>query len=262
MLQPAEITAPAAAPPPPAVMTTFHIGSQTHFVAVFLCLMVMTAVVLMARRLLPADRESIRRRGMLIDAPGRLLGLLSLTVWISHQIWWNIPADFDAAQSLPLHLCDLAAPIGALALLTGSRVLTSCIYFWGFALCTQAFATPVVKPGPLYTEFWLFFESHTIIIGSAVYVVAVRAFRPGWADYKSASLCVLLYFVLILPLDIAMNWNYGYVGKVAAEGTVITKLGPWPWRLFSLAALVFVGFFIVWLPWLIARAISGKKASA
>lgn len=179
-----------------------------------------------------------------------MLGAIGLILWISWQFWWLSPAQFNWESSLPLHICDLGGLIASLALLTGSRTLTTLLVFWGLGLSTQAYATPVVRVGPGATEFWIFWESHTLIIGAAIYSIAVRGYRARWTkfggDLGVAFALTLVYLAVMLPLDVLTGWNYGYVGNTKPEvPTLIDKLGPWPWRLIPLGVLVLVAFGLV-----------------
>jgi uncharacterized membrane protein YwaF len=47
-----------------------------------------------------------------------MLGGAVLGVWLAIQGWYLWPANFDPAVSWPLHVCDIAALVGPLALLT------------------------------------------------------------------------------------------------------------------------------------------------
>lgn len=228
---------------------TFHQFSRTHFVTVACCALVIAAVVSIGRR---QRRLNDLARGA-ADGPGQLLGALALAHWFCLQVWWNFPARFGDDYRLPLQVCDLAGLVAGLSLLSGKRWLNTMLYFWAFALSTQAFITPIVREGPALARFWLFFESHTIIVGAAIYIVAVRGYRPLLRDYLFGVGVTLLYAAIVLPLDLLMGWNYGYIGRgKPGAPTVIDSLGPWPWRLLPFTGLVVGAMLIVWLPWVFA----------
>ncbi|MBX3386536.1 MAG: TIGR02206 family membrane protein [Phycisphaeraceae bacterium] len=242
----------------PAEFTTFEAYSATHWVTLGICLIVITIVVVAGRMMSAVGQgpspRAMRSGELTVDAPGRMLGVLGLGVWVAIQFYWVRRAVMEGpeqlAQSLPLHVCDLAGLIGAVALISGSRFWTVILYFWGIALSTQAFITPVVEKGPLFTEFWLFWESHTLIVGSAVYVVAVRGYRPTLRDVRAAFVFTFGYGVLILMVNLWQGWNYGYVGQsTPGPTTVIDQLGSWPRRLVPLGGLVALAFVAAWAPW-------------
>ncbi len=232
----------------------FEPFTSTHLAALAACFFAAIAVILTARRVRPAaplppvDPYTV-------DPAGRVLGALALSHWVAHQAWWAIPARFIAGDSLPLHMCDLTGCIAAFALLTGWRPLAVITYFWALGLSTQAFVTPVVEWGPLITEFWLFWESHTLIVGAAAYLVLVRRFRPGFRDLLLGYGALVAYAAIMMPIDLLMGWNYGYIGNIQpTTATLIDHLGPWPWRLIPMAAMSAFIMTMLWLPWAIFRA--------
>ncbi len=105
--------------------------------------------------------------------------------------------------------------------------------------------------------FWAFWLSHTIIAACAAYDVVVRGFRPGWRDLGIAVLASLIYVALVLPIDLWLGADYGFVGNPPAGIVIppfVLALGPWPQRAIILVALVPIGFVVVLLPWLAVRA--------
>lgn len=240
-------------------MLRFKTFTGPHAVALAVCTVLIAAVVVAGRRLrrepfggARTSRDARVRSGILVDPAGQMLGAIGIIMWLSWQLWWFAPAQFKWTSSLPLHICDLAGLVAALALMTGSRLLTTVLVFWGLGLSTQAYATPVVRIGPGATEFWIFWESHTFIIGSAVYCIAVRGYRAGVRDLRNIVLVTFAYLGVMLPLDVLTGWNYGYVGNAAPETeTLIDKLGPWPWRLVPLALIVNGVYLVVWLGFVI-----------
>ena len=92
------------------------------------------------------------------------LGVFGLVYWLSYNIWWN-RNGFDVTAGLPLHICGLSGAIAPLALLTLNRWLRATLYFWAFALASQAFIQPALAAGPAMLLFWWFWAQHTIILG-------------------------------------------------------------------------------------------------
>lgn len=242
-------------------LVLFEPFTTTHWAAVAACLFAATAVIITARWVRPpappppADPHTI-------DPAGRVLGALALGHWVAHQAWWAIPDRFVWEDSLPLQVCDLTGLIAALALITGRRWLTAILYFWALGLSTQAFFTPIVEWGPLVAEFWIFWESHTLIVGAAAYVLLVRRFRPRVRDLLVAYGALVAYAAIMLPIDLMTGWNYGYIGNAVPDRpTLIDRLGPWPLRLLPMAALTALIMTVLWLPWAIAhRAGTGRTA--
>ena len=103
--------------------------------------------------------------------------------------------------------------------------------------------------------FWAFWVAHTIIAACAVYDIAVLGFRPSWPDLGRAVAASAVYAVLIVPLDVWLGANYGFLGNPADPSEVppfVAALGPWPQRAIIVVAMAPLGFAVVLLPWLIA----------
>lgn len=175
-------------------------------------------------------------------------GILALRLGV---IGWNLlPARFALERSLPLQICDLAAACSALALLLERRWLLAIAYFWGLALSLQGLVQPDLAHGPATLAFWLFWLHHALIVGVAVYVVAVRGYRPSAADLRLAIAAGVAYVAVVLPVDLWLDANYGYLGRGRpAQRTLLDYLGPWPWRVGAMVALGAAVMTLLWLPW-------------
>lgn len=178
-------------------------------------------------------------------------------------IWWVAPMEFED-DVLPLHVCDIAAWVAPIALATQARWVRAWLYFWAIGLSTQAFFTPVVREGLGSAHFWLFWVGHLQIVGSAIYDVAVLGFRPRIRDLAVVVTISLVYGAVVLALDVAFGWNYGYLGASAPDSpTLIDHLGPWPLRLIPLVTLGLAAMALAWLPWaLIDRRPGGAGDAA
>ncbi|MFQ5510689.1 MAG: TIGR02206 family membrane protein [Candidatus Krumholzibacteriia bacterium] len=184
----------------------------------------------------------------------RGFAIVSLLVWIVAEGYWMLPGRFDVSYTLPIHLCDIAALLVPLALFYRKRVLITLLYFWGIGLSLQAIITPELHEGPARFEFWLFWSYHTMIVGSALYFVVARGFRPTWSDWRIAVLGSVLYLAVVFPIDVIFDYNYGFVGNMRPnQPTLIDILGPWPWRVLVMAGLGVALMLILLLPWQLRR---------
>lgn len=169
-------------------------------------------------------------------------------VWQTWSIvWWMLPANFDINESLPLHLCDFAAWVAPLALLTQNRTLRALLFFWGLGLSTQAFVSPVIGDGPLVMNFWLFWVGHTQIVGSAAYDTAVLGFRPRLHDYLAAVCVSLALMFAMMAFNLAVGTNYWFVGHASPSSpTIVDLLGPWPMRVIWMVLLALGVMALLW----------------
>jgi len=186
------------------------------------------------------------------------LGWTMLAVWFVSNLWWLWPSRFEAHRSLPLQVCDITALLAALALLTPRPWMAVLLYFWGIGMSIQALITPDLTGGPDTIWFWLFWIGHAGTVAVALYMVAVRTYRPTWRDYRFAVGAGLVYLVVVFTVDVLFGFNYGYVGDAQpGQPTVIDFLGPWPGRVVLIVILVLVAMALLMLPWHLARRRDG-----
>jgi hypothetical integral membrane protein (TIGR02206 family) len=235
----------------PSEPVTFHPFTLTHGVVVTVFIGLVCALGWLGRR------WRGRSRGRRLDVA---LALVGFAMWIIINGWWLVPGNFGIGVSLPLHICDFASLAAPAAMLWPRRWLRAIVYFWGLGLSLQGFITPDLRDGPARLGFWMFWANHYLVVGLAIYDL-FRGYRPRWRDYWIATLLGLVYVAIILPLDIALNLNYGYLGpSKPRHPSLIDHLGPWPWRVGVILALGYAVMAMMVLPWELARKFSARPA--
>ena len=227
----------------PTWWSHFSPYSLQHAVCVLVCIAIMAGIADLGRRLRNTRHANTLRL---------LVGWFGILYWIGSNTWWVFGPSYSLAQSLPLQVCDLTGLIGPLAILTRARWLRAVLYFWGLSLSVQGFIQPVLTKGASHVEFWLFWANHTVIVGTAIYDVVALGFRPRLKDFLTAVCASMIYLALIIPFDVALNVNYGYVGPddpIEHHKTVIDDMGPWPWRVVPVTALGIFAMWLLYLPW-------------
>jgi hypothetical integral membrane protein (TIGR02206 family) len=238
----------------PGAWTVFAPYGWLHGVTVLACLVLIAAPTLLARSLSKNGERALRYS----------LAAFAVGVWLAYNIWYNW-GGIDWRSGLPLQLCDINGLMAPFALVTGKRWARAALYFWTAALTVQAFIQPALIEGPAHILFWAFWIDHTVIGACAVYDVVVRGFRPTWRDLGTAVIASLLYAAVIVPVDLWLGANYGFVGNPPSGNSIppfVAALGPWPQRAIVLICLVPLGFVIVLAPWLVARALAARPAVA
>ncbi len=199
----------------------------------------------------------LRRRWSNSPRAGKLdrcLGIAALIVWAMYKVYVWLPGVRGLEYSLPLQFCDFTGLVAPLALLTSRRPLRAVLYFWGLGFSMLAFITPDLHEGLGSGRFWLFWLSHSAIVGSALYDLAGRGFRPGWRDWRIAVAAATVYVAVVAPFDAITHFDYGYVGPPGpGQPPILEALGPWPWRLAVQAILAIVALGVLLLPWEIFR---------
>ncbi|MGA0024997.1 MAG: TIGR02206 family membrane protein [Burkholderiales bacterium] len=197
-------------------MDSFRAFSITHALAVA-TLALLIVVWIAATRKAPASAGP--------SAVERALAWINLAIWFAAHLWWIIPPALDVRTTLPLQLCHVAAILASVVLLTRRRWARTLVYFWGIGLSTQAILTPSLTDPPDSIWFWGFWQQH---------------------GFRLACLATCAYLLAILPLNLLLGANYGFVGDSTPETpSIVDVLGPWPQRLVIIIALVFVAFLIL-----------------
>src|SRR5689334_20500793 len=201
-----------------------------HLIVVGVCALLLGAIARLGPRLQGKPQEWRVRQA---------LAIFALLYWVAYNTWWNWDG-LDLRTGLPLQACDVSGLLAPFALLTLNRWLRATLYFWAFAFATMAFIQPTLMDGLAHVVFWAFWIAHMTILGCAVYDIAVLGFRPGWSDLARAGAVAVGWAALVLPIDLMLGANYGYIGNPPA-GTwippLVTAFGPWPQRLVIMTAL-------------------------
>ncbi len=237
-----------SAPAEPATSTwlnSFEAFGAVHAVSVVVCAAVTVGLIALGVRLKRTSPRAERR--LRIGWIAMLIGVQGYT-----QLWWLLPSNFDPGVSLPVHFCDVAPWFAPFALLLRVRFAQTMLYFWGLALSSWAFVTPVLGVGAASTAFWLFWIGHTQIVASAFYLVFVDRYRPGRRDFVVVCLTTAVYSTIMLfTVNIPFSADYTYL---TPERSPASAVGPWPWR----APVVIIGewmlFAALWLPFQIRRS--------
>lgn len=227
-------------------MRDFRAFTMTHALVLIVCLACAALVLRVGLRL----RDTPQQRGF-----ERALGIGGVIIWITANAYGFLPAVFAWSGALPIQVCDLCALVAPIVLLQAIPPAwqRSMLYFWGIGLCTQAFLTPTLNEGPNDPRFWWFWLGHYVILIYALYDVIVRGWRPAWRHWGIAVVLSAAYIVVVLPLDVAFEWNYGFIGRETKAATMIEVLGPWPARVGVIYALGVLAFTCLMAPWAAAR---------
>lgn len=208
--------------------------STLHAGVVLVCVVLAVGFVLLGRRWQGSERGAALWRAWAV-------AVCLVQAW--SLLYWASPARANLGTSLPLHVCDLAGLVAVVAVWAPRRILQTVMVYWGLGLSTQAFVTPVLEEGPDTARFWLFFASHATIVGTGLFELALRGYRPAWRDLGVACVLTLIYGAIVTPLNALLGWNYGYTGpSTPGQPTIVDVLGPWPTRLVAMGAVA-LGFF-------------------
>ena len=237
-----------------AVEPDFHPGGVDHIAALLVTVAVAGGMVLWARR------NSASRRLRLVEVG---LGITLIASWPSMILvaWWQDWLSWEVA--LPLHWCNVATGIAALALLLRHQRLAELTWFWGLAGTTHGLLTPVML-GQGFPSFWFFvyFIGHSGVIIAALHLVLGRGLIPtrgavwrvfGWAQ---------VYLLVAWVANLIIGSNFAFLSGKPAEGSLLDYLGPWPYYILVFQILGLTMFWLLDLPFQIARRSRHRTAGA
>jgi len=107
--------------------------------------------------------------------------------------------------------------------------------------------------------FWSFWFLHGFVMMTSVYDIAVNGFRPAWRDYRVACIAAAAYVAVVLPVNLALGANYGFVGQSKPlNPSIVDLLGPWPERLLIIVPLAALAMAVAMLPWVVLQKRSAQ----
>lgn len=218
---------------------SFSSYSAHHLVLTLGCVWVTWIVIRYARTVRGTPSERHVRAAWAFMTLGGELG---------STIIWALPVRYARDVSWPLHLCDYAAWLAVVAMLSPYRWPRTLLFFWGLGLSTQGFFTPTVETGLLSAEYWVFWVQHLGVVGGAVYLAAVNRYRPTVRDLAFTIGATLVLVAFMVWLNREAGTNYMYLGdQLPDTPTLLDVLGPYPGRIGWIVLLGVVGFSLTYL---------------
>lgn len=91
-------------------------------------------------------------------------------------------------------------------------------------------------------------------------MIAAEKYKPTVRSLWVTFLLVNIYGAFIFLINRLLKSNYMYMMKKPGGGaSLLDVLGPWPWYLLSAEAVTIVFFYLLYLPFWIARKVKEKK---
>ena len=180
-------------------------------------------------------------------APRVLAGFLfSLyPIHLGLQIW---EGSLNREIALPCHLCDVAAFLGGIGLLTRHQRIVELVWFWGLAGTFQGLLTPTLRFTFPSFYYFAFFALHSGVVITAVYLVAGLGIRPQRGAVWRAFGWIQVYLVIVSLVNWVAGTNYGFLRAKPPQATLLDFMGPWPWYIVVLEALGLGLFTLLYLP--------------
>ncbi len=184
------------------------------------------------------------RPGPWIVPAARALAIIIVVNETSWFVWEAARHAFTVQNDLPLHLCDVAAYIAAVALWVRTPLLVELTYFWGIAGTANGVITPDIgSQFPSYLFFQYFIQHGAIPAAGLFLVVGLKIYPRTWAVPR-----VIAFSLGLLVFDafanLLTNGNYLFLRSVPPGPNLLSVLGSWPWYIFW-GAIVAIAIFVV-----------------
>lgn len=184
--------------------------------------------------------------------------------------YWRLIAipslEPNPVDHLPITVCGWAVVFCSYMVIGKSQTLFDISYFWllsgtVFALLTPTVITYTGITRFRYYQFWL---EHTLGYIAIFYMIFIHKMRP---TFKSAvksyiALAVLAVIAYYSNQLIGPGANYLFLARPEDTPSVLDILPPnFVLRLFIMAAVITLMFFVAYLPWLIKDIKAKKKVN-
>ena len=223
--------------PAPANVPPFQLCGSAHWGALGVIFSIALFLVWQARRF-PAHDGLYRKL-----LAGLLLALYPVHVATSFAGGW-----LNRENALPCHLCDVAAILGGIALLTRHQRVAELVWFWGLSGTLNGLITPALSETFPSFYYFAFFALHGGVVIAAVYLVAGLRLRPEPGAVWRAFGWIQLYLAAAGVVDLVTGANYGFLRAKPPQPSLLDFMGPWPWYILGLQFLGLALFTLLYLP--------------
>lgn len=232
--------------------------SAAHIAWLAVTFLLIVLAVLYYRRKNARVRKRILR--------GTAVSIIALE--IIRTTWLLIVGHYELYRHLPLHLCGVMILVEFLAVYTNKRFFKEFAYAAGLPGAAMALLTPEPSGYPLLNiQYLQSIVIHALLVLVPLFLLAGDDFRPSlrMLPWNFAALTGLAAFCF--GLNFLLNSNYMFV-RFAPSDTPIAlfdKWVGWPGYIGLMLLLVFVLWFLMYLPWEISarmRKAKQNKAAA
>lgn len=166
-------------------------------------------------------------------------------------VWWGLRYELEglhASYNLPLQLSDLAFWVAVATLFTLRQSLYDFIYYVGLPTAAMAVLTPDLwRPLASFSSI-SFFVAHGGTITTALMLLWGGVMQPRRPGFRRVWAPLLGWTAMAGAADAAFRANYMYLRAKPRAFSILNWFGPWPAYIGVAAALAWVIFALLWLP--------------
>lgn len=215
----------------------FEMFSFSHFVIIALLIVISAWIFIKKENL---KRDSWRRV--------EIGAAISLSIFeLAYHIWMIVNGNWKVSHSIPLELCSISLLLTILLLLTGKKIIYEILLFTALLGASQAIFTPVLNFDFPHFRYFHFFYTHLMMIWTVLYFTWVKGYRPTiWSVVK-----LFVFLNVMMPIIMFINkWvdgNYMFLSHKPKSPSLLDVLGPYPFYIVSMEALLISLSLLVWL---------------
>jgi len=168
---------------------------------------------------------------------------------LSFMLWLFYIGEASLKTILPLHLCSLFTFISAYMLIRPSDTIFQYCYYLGTGGSLVALITPDV--GSFNFPHFLAIQTmiaHGCLLMAQMYMVSVEGYRPKLNYLWKIYLSLLIYSILVIQINALTGGNYMFFSYKPDFPTILDYFGPWPWYIPITIAGIYLGCFLLYIP--------------
>lgn len=157
---------------------------------------------------------------------------------------------------LPITVCGWSIIFGSYMLIGKAQSLFDICYFWTFSGTIFALITPTVitYTGPTRYRYYQFWCEHLLGYIAIFYMMFIHKMRPTWKSFLRSYILIIVLAAIAFFTNNLLGPGANYLFMAAPESTpsILDILPPnYALRIFVMAAVITLMFFLSYLPWLI-----------
>jgi len=234
----------------------FEYFSLAHILPIVLMIGIITLLIIFGKKI-----KNYKHEGRIRFAMAFLLIITEMSYF------WRLVGveslNANPVDHLPITVCGWAIIFSSFLILTKNKNLFDIVYFWVFAGSIFGLLTPTVITycGPTRFRYYQFWLEHTLGFITIFYLMFVHGMRPNIKSiFKSYALLVVLGVIAIFANVNLKGANYLFMAMPEDTPSILDILPKnYPLRVSIMAVLMFLLFFVTYLPWLIIDIRRKKK---
>lgn len=171
---------------------------------------------------------------------------------LAYRLWGGFYQGLDLDVFFTLHLSSAAVVLTIITLTRYRQFLFDVLIYWVFLAVPQAIITPgIIRYGFPHLRFFHILWIHFMVITAVFYMILIEKQRPSKFSLKRALIVTHIYGGFVFIINLIFDTNYMFIGRKTSAVTIIDFLGPWPYYILVLDAILITTFVV--LNWMMKK---------